>query len=268
MAQDKNFSARGNEDDDDDVEEEPKSAKIVRIIAGVICILLGLMFTFLGNRVFRFVMFLSGFFLMTFLIMYLCMVIKRPEANDRTRYLVYFGISLGLGFLLGFLFACVWFLGFAAVGALAGLSFALFLIGLKDGGLITSKGGRAGLIAGLILVFILLIFFLEKHAVILSTAGTGAWTLFNGIDMFAQTGFKDIVANVARPDGAVYHTNGKVYGMVAGTVVVFIIGAVVQYKYYSGPIGIQRIRERKRQAAIEAQMKQHMIENEMGERNV
>ncbi|KAI8871118.1 hypothetical protein GQ42DRAFT_109169, partial [Ramicandelaber brevisporus] len=201
------------------------------IIAGVICLIFGLLFTFLGNRLIRFIMFLASFCLLSFAILSICMTVKRPEATDRQKYVVYFAVSLSLGFVLGILFACVWFLGLAAIGALGGLTFGMFLIGLKDGFLIPSKGGRIALLIAMVVVDIVLIFILEKHIVILSTAGSGSWILFNGIDLFAQTGFKNIVSSLtnAAQTGTPYKPNAKVYGMIAGCVLLFILGSVIQY---------------------------------------
>lgn len=141
--------------------------------------------------------------------------------------------SLAIGFVAGLLFACCASVAIWLLGALAGYSLAIFILSLTSNGLIQSNTGRIIFIVIFVLVGLLLTFFFENEVIIFGTAFIGSYAIFIGIDMFACTGFANSIRSFL--DGnhnIVYNADVKVYLMIAGMIVLFIIGAVFQYKYH------------------------------------
>ncbi|RKP38426.1 hypothetical protein BJ085DRAFT_30036 [Dimargaris cristalligena] len=200
----------------------------------------GILFAFLGNRLFRLVMFLTGFVYLGLGVLLLCIRIHPPgtSVGHIIGYLVTSGV---FGLIGGALFAAIWWLGLAGVGSLGGLAIAAVILSFKNGALITNPIGRGFFIAGMIVLAIVLIFVLEKWIVILSTAFFGSLATFIGLDCFFKTGFRFILYLVvtAKADKLLYETNGKVYGMIGGMLGLIIIACVVQYMVYKEPIGIR-----------------------------
>jgi hypothetical protein len=94
---------------------------------------------------------------------------------------------------MGFLFMCIWRLGLAAIGALAGFGLALFILSWASGGAISNGTGRSVFIGLMSLVGAIVIHFIEKPFLIFSTSFAGAFSLIYGIDIFARKGFVEAV---------------------------------------------------------------------------
>ncbi|KAJ1929175.1 hypothetical protein IWQ60_001398 [Tieghemiomyces parasiticus] len=212
----------------------------IQIVIGIILLIFGLMFAFLGNRLFRVAMFASGFVYLGLGILLLCIRIK-PPGDSTGRIIGYLVVAIVLGVVGGFLFASVWWLGLAGVGSLGGIGLAVLILSFKHGGLIPSPVGRGLFVAGLAVAMVLLIFFVEKYVVIISTAFFGALATFVGLDCFIKTGFRFILYLVltAKEERALYETNSKVYGMIGGLLALFVVGSVCQFFLYREPIGIR-----------------------------
>ncbi|KAJ1961409.1 hypothetical protein H4R35_007446, partial [Dimargaris xerosporica] len=213
----------------------------IQIVVGVIMLLIGILFAFLGNRMFRLVMFASGFVYLGFGVLLICIRVH-PPGDSAGRTVGYIIAGSVCGVIGGILFACVWWLGLAGVGSLGGIALATLILSLKDGSLIQSPIGRGFFVAGLAALAIVLIFVLEKYIVILSTSFFGSLATFVGIDCFAKTGFRFILFLVltAHSDSLKYYdVNSKVYGMIGGAVAMTAVGCVIQFFIYQEPVGIR-----------------------------
>lgn len=202
-------------------------------IGGVIFIVGGFLFCFLGHRLFKIVLFLAGFFSIGLLVLYACIRISPPAAADSTRKLVYFIVAIVFGLLGGLLFMCFWKLGLAAIGALAGFAFSMFLLSLSNDGLINHHAGRVIFIVAFIIIGILLIMIFEKHLLLIGTSVFGGYAFILGLDFFIQTGFtQHLLAFLNGSPNSFYKANSKIYAMLASMIVIIILGVIIQYKTF------------------------------------
>ncbi|KAJ1926621.1 hypothetical protein IWQ60_003629 [Tieghemiomyces parasiticus] len=205
------------------------------IIAGIILIIVGFLFCFFGRRLFKVVLFLAGFCVFALLVLLACYRIRPPTEDETTRAILYYVAAVIGGVFGGVLSMCFWFVGLALIGALGGFTLAVWLLSLRSGGLITSTWGQVLLVVLLVLAGMIAIFFLEKHILIIATALWGAYAMMVGIDSFAHTGFREQLSEFFDGDTAsVYNTNAKVYAMIGSTIALALIGAIVQYRSFTG----------------------------------
>jgi hypothetical protein len=161
------------------------------------------------------------------------------------------GVAGVVGIIGGALFLCFWRLGFAALGGIAGFYFAIFVLSWASNGLISNGTGRTIFIIVCVIIGVLMTFFVERHVVILGTALVGSGSFFVGLDNFVLTGFSDAFIQFlsGKKNGFVggdgYHVSGKVYGMLAGTLAMFVLGACFQYYKHRGPWAPKTHREPK-----------------------
>ncbi|KAL1917310.1 uncharacterized protein VTP21DRAFT_4966 [Calcarisporiella thermophila] len=199
---------------------------VPEIVGAIILIAVGLYFALFGYRYFKVTMFFVGLYCVTVLVS--AALLNTSAASNPALLL---GVSLGVGVLGGLILACCWFIGLYFLGGLGGFFAAMFVLSLKTGGLIESNTGRIIFIIVMCVVGVLLIAFLEKPIVIIFTSFIGSFSLFFGIDFFAQTGLRTSVD--AFLHGGQFVATGKVYGMLAGMAIFFLIGLFVQFRYHS-----------------------------------
>ncbi|KAJ1983749.1 hypothetical protein H4R34_001081 [Dimargaris verticillata] len=205
------------------------------IIAGILLIVIGFLFCFFGRRLFKLVLFLAGFCVVGLLVLLACFRIRPPHADETTRTILYYVAGIIGGVIGGIACVCFWFVGLAFIGALGGFAVSVWLLSLKDGGLIESTWGRVLLVVLLVVAGMVIIFFLEKHVIIIATAIWGAYAMMVGIDSFAHTGYRQHLSAIFGGDtAAIYHTSGKVYAMIGSTVALAAIGIIVQYRSFHG----------------------------------
>ncbi|ORX94155.1 hypothetical protein K493DRAFT_337924 [Basidiobolus meristosporus CBS 931.73] len=200
-------------------------------IIAIVMIIVGFFFCFFGHRFFKVIIFLAGFVVVGFIAYVICYEISRPDTS--TKSTIYLVVAIVAGIVGGCLFMCIWKLGIAAIGALGGFALAMFILSFGNNMLISSKTGGIIFVIVFVVVGIIAIFFLEKHVVIIATAIAGAYMFIVGIDYFIRTGFTEhLIAFLNGYDRSFYHTNGKIYAMLASLAVMALIGIVVQYKSF------------------------------------
>ena len=126
--------------------------------------------------------------------------------------------------------ACVYKLGVFILGCVGGGCFAVWTLSWSEDPFIASVGWRWCYILVLAIIVGILALFFVKYVAMIVTAWIGSFFTFLGIDVFAQTGFAESVAQIVSgvpPDQAGY-TDGA-YGMLAGCVALAIVGMVVQF---------------------------------------
>lgn len=206
------------------------------IIFALISIGLGTFLLFWGFKLYRPTVFLIGF---VFGAAVGYMILKRvqPEAGyPQGEWVLLFG-SLAVGLLVGSLLLCIKQLAVTLIGAAAGLFLALWLLGLRNGGLIRSDWGRLVLIAVCIILGIIAAIKLEREVVIIGTSITGSYLIVFGIDLFAQTGFTSLVQASLGGTGFnldAFSVSGRVIALAVTFVVLAIIGSVVQHRMNKG----------------------------------
>lgn len=104
-------------------------------------------------------------------------------------------LAVAIAFIVGSAMGIFWYT-FAKywVGAAGGFALGWFLVCLRKGGLLTSVGGRWGLIAGLTCVglFLSLLPKIHDHVLLIASAWVGATMFTLGVDCFTRAGLKEV----------------------------------------------------------------------------
>lgn len=220
------------------VEVTPGDTKITvpRAIAGVILIIIGIIFCFFGRRFYRITIFLLGFYIGAVLAWIALQNASKEgyTGSETGSEILILVVSLVAGLLLGVTALCCSTFVVYALGGLAAYLLALFILSFADGGVIKSRAGRIIFIVAFIVVGLVLTILFTDMAIIVGTAFIGAFSIIMGADMFARTGFAetfDSFQNINR-DTLEYHTSGRMYGMLVGLLLLFALGVLVQWRFF------------------------------------
>ncbi|KAF9298548.1 hypothetical protein BGZ74_009341 [Mortierella antarctica] len=205
-------------------------------IAAIVLLVAGFLFAFFGHKFFRITLFLAGFYSFSTLAWIALKNLEPAAGYGANAQWIYLGVSGAAGILGGALFICFWRLGFAAIGAVGGFYLAMFILSWAKNGVISSGVGRTIFIIACVIIGIVLTFFVERHVVILGTAIVGSGSFFLGLDFFLNTGFSAAFTSFlsGKNIGDGYEVTGKVYGMLAGTLAMMVVGACFQYYKHRG----------------------------------
>ncbi|KAF9289628.1 hypothetical protein BGZ68_008938 [Mortierella alpina] len=210
-------------------------------IVAIVLMVAGFLFAFFGHKFFKITLFLAGFYVFSTLAWIALRNAEPANGYGTNAQWIYLGVAGAAGILGGGLFLCFWRLGFAAIGAIAGFYLAIFVLSWSSNGVISNGTGRTIFIVACVIVGIILTFFVERHVVIIGTAIVGSGSFFVGLDNFVNTGFSAAFTAFLSGKGhqALLGTDGyqvspKVYGMLAGTLAMMVIGACFQYYKHRG----------------------------------
>jgi preprotein translocase subunit Sss1 len=156
-----------------------------------------------------------------------------PEDQFSKRDLVYGGTCLGAGILGGFLATVLWKLGLVLTGGAMGYIISLSILTLKSESFVVSPTARTVFIILCVISSAILIFFFERHLLIIGTSFSGAYSMVLGIDFFANTGFLDhlLVILETKDPPKTDSVGPAFYGLVASMFLMGLIGMLVQYKF-------------------------------------
>lgn len=161
-------------------------------ILAAVCVLIGTVLCFLGYRVFKFVLFLSGFLLGFFITYMLCsgyladkLSGKALEHEDQ----IFLGVSLGVGIFAGLLTLCLFYLGLFVLGATMGWVVGMFFLPFlyKHSEYLAEHNWLPYLI---LLAFAIaggiLILCIQKVVIVISTSFLGAFLFVTGFDYYLE----------------------------------------------------------------------------------
>ncbi|KAF8962042.1 hypothetical protein BGZ46_001247 [Entomortierella lignicola] len=208
-------------------------------VVGIVLMVAGFLFAFFGHKSFKITLFLAGFYVFATLAWITLLNLEPSNGYGPNAEWVYTGVSGGVGLLGGLLFVFMWRIGLAAIGGVAGFYLAIFILSWTTTGIISSGTGRIVFIAVLVIVGIILSFFLDPHIILVGTSIVGSFSFFVGLDNFIHTGFQDVFTAFLSGNHELfssdYHVTGKVYGMLAGTLAMMVVGVCFQYYNHRGP---------------------------------
>ncbi|KAI7868514.1 hypothetical protein BDF14DRAFT_560183 [Spinellus fusiger] len=198
------------------------------IIASVILFITGIYLCFAGGVHQRLTIFLVGFYVGCN-VAYIILTNAKDNygANNDTIFLV---VTILAGVLIGSILVCCLFLAIYLLGALLGYMAALWLLTWVDNGLIQQGWGRAILIICFVIAGVILMAFLERPMIVIATAFVGSFAIFVGVDMYVNTGFNQAVEIFLKAKSLdVFQSSPQVRGMLAGTLGLALVGAIIQW---------------------------------------
>ncbi|PWA01190.1 hypothetical protein BB558_002722 [Smittium angustum] len=202
------------------------------ITAGVILIVLGTIFLFFGRKLIKITIFFGGFFFVGILFLTIAYVIRAPLDGENTRAIIYLVVAIAVGLIGGAFALWLYKLGLFILGCLGGFALAAYIMNWSSSGLFSQNWVRIVFIVVFVIIGGLLVIFFERPVTIISTSIYGSYALFVGIDCFAKTGFKESIASVLSKTTNPVKNTATIYGMLAGTIVLAIIGASFQFMVF------------------------------------
>ncbi|PVV05471.1 hypothetical protein BB560_000003 [Smittium megazygosporum] len=200
------------------------------IVAGIILIGIGLVISFLGTKVVKALVFCTGVLLGWMVTMIVLYKIRAPTDTENTRILIYVIGSVVVGIIFGVLAIIFFKVGVFFVGAASGLALGAFILTWSGEGIFHQEWLRIVFLVIFAVIGGVLIVFLEKPIIIIGSSILGAYITFIGIDCFARTGYKDIVANIFRGVTVDIGRDAKVYAMLGGTIAFALVSMFVQFR--------------------------------------
>ncbi|KAI9285277.1 hypothetical protein BC943DRAFT_323943 [Umbelopsis sp. AD052] len=170
--------------------------------------------------------FIAGFITMA-LVSWVILTNFEPARTYGTyRWTIYLVVCFVIGAIGGLIISCTFHLFLMVLSALGALAFGLWLLGWKNGLLISTSWGRALFLALLVLAGLCVTPVLW-FAPALGAAFAGAYVFMLGLDIFVHTGFTygpmcTLDANPNHPCD--YYLTWQVYLMLAFTLVLSFIG--------------------------------------------
>lgn len=226
-------------------------------VAGIIMLLTGAVYTFIGIKMQSLHTFFSTAYLTalstTVLIVYVMAV---PVAEGiQGAYVVAVVLT---GSILGGI-AIVFKEVTECLGCLlGGFCLSMWLLTLREGGLVTDLGGKIGFIASFCAVTFILYFssWTRTYALIGCTSFSGATVAVLGIDAFSRAGLKEFWAYIWNLNDRLFPLGAVTYPLTKGmrvelaaTIVIFVAGVVSQLKLW---ILIKQHREKREAEQLEA----------------
>ncbi|KAK9713050.1 hypothetical protein K7432_006734 [Basidiobolus ranarum] len=215
----------------DPINNDQELSQTQKIISGVLLILVGFAFCFFGRRLVKVTIFLAGFVFFAGLAFIVLANISPISTDNTSKSWIFLAVSIVAGLIGGYLLICLFKVGLTFVGALGGFALSMIILSLKDNMLIPSNAGRIIFVVVFVVIGAVSILFLEKHILIWSSAITGSYAMVVGVDVFVKTGLYYSLNLFFRGHREVfYHTDAKVYAMLASVILITGVGALFQYR--------------------------------------
>jgi len=203
----------------------------------IIVIIIGLLWVFLGYKLFRVVLFMAGFIVFWFVTFELLRTLL-VQKNMFPLWGAYVAAAVA-GVIGGLLFFIIIKLGYFLFGMLLGMLFTALLFAatpLGNLGLLVLYQFliivAVGILVGVCAVL------LSRPLIIIGTSFNGAYLVGNVIDsQWVHSGIAELLLNViSHIQGSIEFdkSNLKPYAVLGGILVVAIVGVVVQWKFTAG----------------------------------
>ena len=192
---------------------------------------IGLFISMMGRKLFKVIVFIAGVFLVVAVVLLIFYTTFLKENTASWVGWVVLGCSVLLGLLLGCLFVKVIKLGAFAIAAWGGFSLGLLLYETFPLYKIDSQVFFWCFCIGLALICGILAICLFDHVLILTTALGGAYLFVAGIGLVAGHFQNPFTIVEERVHGDLVSIDPWFYAYMAGILVMWILGSVVQYKH-------------------------------------
>ncbi|KAK4988272.1 hypothetical protein LTR66_007359 [Elasticomyces elasticus] len=251
-------------------------------IAGAILLVTGIAFTLIGIKHKWMYIFLSTAFLTSLAVTVLVVYVMNPPVSNAIQG-AYFVAACITGLVFGAL-SLVFREITEGLGSLfGGFCLAMWFLVLKPGGLVSSTGGRAVLIA----VFSIAAFsssfshYTRTYGLIVSIAFGGATVTVLGIDFFSRAGLKEFWLYLWNLNDRVFPIGTNTYPItrgirveIAGIVIIFLLGLMSQFKIWNilkdrrTKKAADRLQDDENRAQLEAAVGQRVEESNLRDREL
>ncbi|ORX50395.1 hypothetical protein BCR36DRAFT_352628 [Piromyces finnis] len=205
--------------------EENKQQLIQKII-GAIAIATGFCICFFGYQLYNRIIFFIGFICGVFLTKSIISSVF-GEVSDTFFYIS----AIIIGIILGSVALCAYKVSLCILGALAGYGVAAIIIAFVPS--VAEKVNPLIITIILAIVFIILINVMEIPIIIVATGIVGSFLMFYGTDTLINTGFAHAIQTMYDSKSfALFNSNNSVKIMVTASLLISVLGWVVQFISY------------------------------------
>jgi hypothetical protein len=198
------------------------------IIAGVVLMLIGLVFVFAGKRIIKLILFVVGFVFFGALSVWISsLIVDIDNITQGQRIGIIVG-SVVVGLIGGLLSWCLYQVGVVLLGFLGGFALGgLILSGVTT---LDSYWARFGIMVaiGVVIAIVTLIFM--NLMIIITTSFVGSQAFMIGVDAIANKGYTQF-AQVTTHLQSVSMT-AVLWAMLGSSIALALIGIIFQYKAY------------------------------------
>jgi Domain of unknown function (DUF4203) len=205
----------------------------------VLFVSIGILVTFLGRAFFKPVLFLTGVFQASFVVMLICYSTFASHSSQVWVGWVILVVSVIIGIGIGFVFIKYQLVGGFCLAAWGGFSFGLLIYNsfLYK---VDSEVALWVFTVGMGLLYGALIFFFFDHVLIHATSLIGSFLVVFGIGLVAGHYTNPFTVVEMIKHGVIENIDPLFYAYLAGNVVLYILGCVWQYRQLKNAKEIQR----------------------------
>jgi len=194
------------------------------ICTSIVCVIAGFILTFFGYRLFKFALFVGGFFIGCSI----CFPLLSLYASIGFVFTVI--VSIVSGFVLGLTLVYLVRFGIVLLGAILGFLLYVHLNALQNGGLVHPIVGHYSLLAALPILGAILALIFQKALIIITTSFGGAFMIVGAYDYITLGGFSMVLPQVLNGQDAKIYVDAKKTYIEFGVIgFIFILGLLIQY---------------------------------------
>lgn len=187
--------------------------------------LIGLLLLFFGIRLFRTVLatccFIGG-------ALFAFTIITNLETHWPYGDTVTLLVCLAVGVVAAVLGLWMWMLALVVMGALGGFTMAMYMLSWRGGRLMEEHVSRPVFIAAVTVLGGLVAIVYERGIIALATCIIGSVSLCSGLDVFAETGFNEMMQAFLKNSSSFSNLDGTTYTLLGSCAVVAFLGMTVQ----------------------------------------
>ncbi|KAI9228617.1 MAG: hypothetical protein DHS80DRAFT_30633 [Piptocephalis tieghemiana] len=202
---------------------------------GILMMIFGLYFVFLGYRFLRLTLILTGYIYVAIIVMAICLNCWWVDTTERAT--LYLCLSLILGLIGAVIWGILYRPALFSLGSLAGIAVACWVNTLNwDGEVLKEAWQKAPMVLGFMLIGAILIWFFERPAVIGSTSFLGGYFFLLGVDMWIDVGMEQSAERVFMVQTVPFMAkhDGQTIGMLFGVLGFAVVGVIFQSIAFGG----------------------------------
>ncbi|KXN64570.1 hypothetical protein CONCODRAFT_14281 [Conidiobolus coronatus NRRL 28638] len=215
------------------------------IVSGVLFMVIGLLFVFVGKRLIRFLLAIAGAFTFFSLVIVISAFIVDFNNISNTQTIIILVAGGVFAVAGGILAACLWKVGMVILGFLNGATLGQIICSF----FVAKPWVQLVIMGSVGLAFSIFTCFAMRFVTIAYTSFLGAHLFITGVDFIANTGYNQFSAASISKD-QIRSLSGSAWAMLASVFVITIIGILFQWKTVKSkseayePVAVREIPEK------------------------